>query len=256
MHAFTSPTAHCQIRWMDLPGNGIPLVMIHGLGCAASYEYPPLARLSPLQGRRMILVDLPGYGYSDKPDDFPYTTTAQAQVVTELLTHLHPGRVVLYGHSMGGSISIEVATTLGERLAGLVVSEPNFYPGGGFFSKRIAAFSEQQYITTVHRRMIRDEHSPWAGCMAAASPRAVWRSAQGLVNSQVDWLAHYCRLTVPTRLLFGEHSLPDAGFDTLQRRGNAVQVLPGCGHSMSWEAPAALAQALGEFCQQVERPVT
>lgn len=253
MHAFTSPSARCQVRWFDLPGNEIPLVIIHGLGCAASYEYPQIARDPALRDRRVILIDLPGYGYSDKPDDFSYTTSAQARVVMELLAHLGLDNVFIYGHSMGGSISIEVACLLGPRLTGLVVSEPNFYPGGGFFSKRIAAFSQQKYITSVHKRLCQEDTSPWGGCMAAASALAVWRSASFLVNTTQEWMAAYCGLSAPALLLFGEHSLPDAGFTRLQQRGCAVQVLPGCGHSMSWENPAALARALGAFCQAAER---
>lgn len=41
MNSFYSQHAGCTVRWHDLPGTGDPVVFIHGLGCASSYEYPP-----------------------------------------------------------------------------------------------------------------------------------------------------------------------------------------------------------------------
>jgi pimeloyl-ACP methyl ester carboxylesterase len=40
MNSFYSQQAGCAVRWQELPGQGEPLVFIHGLGCASSYEYP------------------------------------------------------------------------------------------------------------------------------------------------------------------------------------------------------------------------
>ena len=109
MNSFYSQQAGCTVRWHDLPGSGDPVVFIHGLGCAASYEYPRVVR-DPLFGaRRAILIDLPGSGYSDKPERYSYKTTDQAHVVAELIDHLKLDAFWLYGHSMGGSIAIETA---------------------------------------------------------------------------------------------------------------------------------------------------
>ena len=44
MNSFYSQQAGCTVRWHDLPGTGDPVVFIHGLGCAASYEYPRVVR--------------------------------------------------------------------------------------------------------------------------------------------------------------------------------------------------------------------
>ena len=116
MNSFYSQQAGCTVRWHDLPGTGDPVVFIHGLGCASSYEYPRVVH-DPLFGaRRAILIDLPGSGYSDKPEHYSYKTTDQAYVVAELIDHLKLDAFWLYGHSMGGSIAIETA---GEGTDGL-----------------------------------------------------------------------------------------------------------------------------------------
>jgi pimeloyl-ACP methyl ester carboxylesterase len=149
MNSFYSQQAGCTVRWHDLPGSGDPVVFIHGLGCASSYEYPRVVR-DPLFGaRRAILIDLPGSGYSDKPEHYSYKTTDQAHVVAELIDHLKLDAFWLYGHSMGGSIAIETAGLLASRVKGLMVSEPNFHAGGGMFSRSIAAQTEQQFLSRV-----------------------------------------------------------------------------------------------------------
>ena len=106
MNSFYSQQAGCTVRWHDLPGTGDPVVFIHGLGCASSYEYPRVVRDLKFGARRAILIDLPGSGYSDKPEHYSYHTTDQARVVAELIDHLELDAFWLYGHSMGGSIAI------------------------------------------------------------------------------------------------------------------------------------------------------
>lgn len=100
MNGFFSSVAGATLRWLDLPGEGLPLVFIHGLGCASSYDYPasPAPRA---QRAAQNAIDLPGFGYSDKPHDFSYNIHSQAQAVEQVLDHLHLQRFALYGHSMG-----------------------------------------------------------------------------------------------------------------------------------------------------------
>ena len=182
MNGFFSSVAGATLRWLDLPGDGLPVVFIHGLGCASSYDYPRVASDPALNGRRKILIDLPGFGYSDKPHDFSYNIHIQAQVVEQLLNHLRLQRFALFGHSMGGSIAIEAAGLLGERVTTLLVSEPNLFAGGGEYSRRIAAQTEAAFIAEGYARMLAEERSPWAGCLQNSAPWAVWRAASSLMR--------------------------------------------------------------------------
>ena len=192
--------------------------------------------------------DLPGSGYSDKPDNYRYCTSEQAQVVVELLNHLGLDSLWLYGHSMGGSIAIETATLLTSRVKGLIVSEPNFHAGGGMFSRAIAAQTEQHFLAQGYDDMLRAETSPWAGSLQSNAPRAVWRGATSLVEGvKPDWEHLFLSLRCPVMLVFGERSLPDDDFNRLQQNGVAVKIIPDAGHSMSWENPSALAQTLSGF---------
>lgn len=245
MNSFYSQQAGCTVRWQDLPGHGDPVVFIHGLGCASSYEYPRVVCDPQFGAHRAILIDLPGSGYSDKPEHFSYRTCDQAQVVVELLTHLNLDAFWLYGHSMGGSIAIETATLIQHRLRGLIVSEPNFHAGGGMFSRGIAAQEETTFIESGYAAMLAAETSPWAGCLGSNAPYAVWRGAASLVAGvQPDWAAQFLALKCPVTLLFGLLSLPDEEAEEMQRHGMKTIVIPMAGHSMSWENPSALAGAI------------
>ena len=226
MNGFYSSVAGATLRWHDFPGDGLPVVFIHGLGCASSYDYPRIASDPALRERRKILIDLPGFGYSDKPRAFSYNIHEQALVLEQFLSHLRLQRFALFGHSMGGSIAIEAAGLLGERVTTLLVSEPNLFAGGGEYSRRIAAQSETAFVADGYARLLAEERSPWAGCLQNSAPWAVWRAASSLIRgSDTPWFTQLCQLRCQKMLIVGERSrsascpMPDTRWRGKIRRG-------------------------------------
>ena len=53
------------LRYLDFPGSDPPIVFIHGLGVASTFDYPLVAADQHLAGHRKLLPDLLGHGYSD-----------------------------------------------------------------------------------------------------------------------------------------------------------------------------------------------
>lgn len=248
MESFYSQTAQCHVRCHDFPGEGTPIVFIHGLGCASSYDYPRVASDPTLVEHRTILVDLPGSGYSEKPDEYDYSTTSQARVVIELLRHLQLPSCWLYGHSMGGSIAIEVVSNAPELICGLMVSEPNFHSGGGEFSLAIASHSLPEFEQNVWPGFLKDVSTPWAGCLLSHTPMGVWRSAKSLIEGvNPSWYQRFQAIEKPKLLIFGEHSLPDNDFTALAAQGICTAVIPNAAHSIAWQNPPALAAAIHHF---------
>lgn len=249
MQSFFSQHARCRVRYHDLPGGGVPLLFVHGLGCASSYEYPRVFADPAFGNRRGVLIDLPGCGFSEKPEEYSYSTSDQALVVAELVEHMGLHRFYLYGHSMGGSIAIEVAALMPAKIAGLIVSEPNFQAGGGTFSRVIAGQDESAFVSQGYAALLAAEQSSWAGSLLSNAPYALWRGASSLVKGVApSWFETFTTLQLPKSLIFGEASLPDADFDAVQATGINTIIIPNAGHAMSWENPAGLARALANFC--------
>ncbi|SPO01869.1 uncharacterized protein DNG_04542 [Cephalotrichum gorgonifer] len=240
-----------KMRFLEFQGNGTPLLMIHGLGCASSFEYPHVALAPALRGRRIFLIDLLGFGYSDCPDDFGYSVEDHALQIYRFVEEQGFDEVDIFGHSMGGSIAIEAADLLGSKIKHLILSEANLDSGGGEASRLIAAYEETDYINGGHLKTFNEAHADgatdWAATMRAASALAVHRGARSLVDgASPDWRSRFVRHPARKTFIFGEHSLPDPDTERLSSEGILVPVVPNAGHSMGLENPHGLAEAIAE----------
>jgi len=104
-----------RIHYIEHPGSGSPVVLIHGLpGTAEDWEdVTPL-----LAGHRTIAIDRPGFGYSTG-GYVPFDR--QLEAIHELLGKLHVTRPILVGHSYGGTISLGFAERYPNDVSGLVL---------------------------------------------------------------------------------------------------------------------------------------
>ncbi len=94
--------------WVRGPKNGKPVVLVHGLG-GRSEDWHNLAPYMVAAGFRVYMPDLPGYGRSDKPNNFSYSIADEANAVVGFMNAVGLGQVDLGGHSMGGWVVQRVA---------------------------------------------------------------------------------------------------------------------------------------------------
>jgi pimeloyl-ACP methyl ester carboxylesterase len=78
-----------------------------------------LPYLSP--PRRVVAFDFLGWGNSDKPSGYPYTTVNQVGDLDAVVTQLGLGPVTLVAHDASGPPAIDWALAHTERVAGLVL---------------------------------------------------------------------------------------------------------------------------------------
>ena len=84
-----------KIRYNDFYGDSIPIVFIHGLGCAGSFDYIEVAYALGSE-HRIILVDLLGAGYSDKPLLFKYTVASHVKYLKEFIEDLNLEKNIIW----------------------------------------------------------------------------------------------------------------------------------------------------------------
>jgi len=100
-------------------GTGGPtVVLVHGLGGSHLNWLSIAPRLA--EDHRVLALDLPGFGLSP-PAGRRCTIPANARALTESISRLSAGPVILVGNSMGGLISLGVAAMHPQRVAGLVL---------------------------------------------------------------------------------------------------------------------------------------
>jgi pimeloyl-ACP methyl ester carboxylesterase len=111
-----------------------PVVLVHGAsGNLGDLRLALGDRLA--QSRRVVLVDRPGHGWSDRPGGARDASPArQAALIVQALERLGIERFVLLGHSLGGAVATAFALAYPDRLAGLVLLAPVTHPWRGGLS--------------------------------------------------------------------------------------------------------------------------
>ncbi len=249
MKEYLIKNINARIRYHDLTGEETPIIFIHGLGCASSFDYPQVASIKHLYNHRRILLDLLGSGFSDKPNKFTYTIEDHANYLAELIEYLGLTKLIAYGHSMGGSIAITLASRCVERIESIIISEANLDSGGGFFSKKIASYNENDYSSIGHSKIIQDSREDsnenWAVGLIHSLPIAINRESKSLVAGQTpSWRELFYNLNISRTFIFGKNSLPDPDLEVLKKQNVHIEIVEKAGHSMAWENPEGLALAI------------
>jgi pimeloyl-ACP methyl ester carboxylesterase len=105
-------------------GTGKPVIAIHGLGATKASMLPTVAAMAG-DRFRVIALDLPGFGDSDKPLGAPYDPRFFARAAIALLDALEIDRAHFVGNSLGGRVALEVALHAPERVDRLGLLAPS-----------------------------------------------------------------------------------------------------------------------------------
>jgi pimeloyl-ACP methyl ester carboxylesterase len=102
----------------EVHGAGEPtLVFVHGWSCDARYWHAQVPRFS--RQHRVVTIDLAGHGHSGTART-QYTMKAFGEDVQAVTEAVGSRNVILIGHSMGGSVIVEAARLMPDRVIALV----------------------------------------------------------------------------------------------------------------------------------------
>jgi pimeloyl-ACP methyl ester carboxylesterase len=264
---------HVEVEGVDLayvdegPRDATPLLLVHGLGATLDHWALAIPRLA--RKRRVVALDLPGFGRSAKPDR-PYGPQDFVTLLGGFTRALGLEHIALAGHSMGGAVCAEFALSHPFRVSRLVLVDA---AGMTRMPTRLLDFLVHRFErridpkrVTLPPRLVRAmvklvffEPIPFAdrnvGRILASMSEADWpdrvrsfvRAATGLSRSQVR--ARLADIRMPTLILWGERDriLPVRHGRALAGgiAGSKLHVFPRCGHCPQIEKP-------DEFCEVVE----
>jgi len=109
-----------RIHVRDYSGAGPPIILMHGFPDNLHLYDRLVPYLSP-PPRRIVLFDFLGWGNSDKPSGYAYTTANQVGDLDAVITQLGLEQVLLVAHDASGPPAIDWALDRTERVAGLVL---------------------------------------------------------------------------------------------------------------------------------------
>lgn len=280
LHAALAPGHDCPVPPRELAtvslGDGPPVLLVHGFA-AFKESWGPLPQMLARGGRRVVAVDLPGWGESPGSRRQPHTAAWYAERLEPLAASLGP--LLLVGHSLGSQASVHLALRRPDLVRGLMVLSPQVVkrrqtgrwprvpsdwaalPVIGPVACRyfFRAFSrndarlERGFAAVVADRS-RWERDPEARALMdeakrrfrAADP-AVWGKALNRALRH-DLRVPAARVSRPATILVGEADRitkpPTAVGLAEALPGSALVRVPAVGHLPQWEAPDAVMAAI------------
>jgi pimeloyl-ACP methyl ester carboxylesterase len=110
-------------------GSGPVVLLLHGFGGSIYSFRHQIGTLA--ERHRVLAVDLPGFGLSDRPKDVDLSHTAGAERIREFLDRMGVERATVMGASMGGAIAARLAAAHPERVERLILAAgapPDYRP--------------------------------------------------------------------------------------------------------------------------------
>lgn len=238
-----------RMRWAELPGAEPARVYLHGLGATSPAYFAETAAHPLLAGRRSLLLDLLGFGISDRPTGFPYTLEAHADAVAEALRAAGVGAADVVAHSMGGSVAIVLAARHPDLVARLVLVDANLDRieprRGAAGSGGIAALSEEEFLAGGWERIRDAAGAHWWSTMRLAGLEALHRSAVHLTRGSEPVMRELLmKLPMARTFLLPADDGPLPGADALVAAGVRVVAVPNCGHNIMLDNPEAYVRAV------------
>jgi pimeloyl-ACP methyl ester carboxylesterase len=253
-------------------GDPLPLLLLHGTSASLHTWEAWAAELSP--HRRVISVDLPGFGLTGPNADGDYSDARYVSFVRNFLSRLGVGRAIVAGNSLGGEIAWQLALADPPRVAGLVLVDAaghDFVPESlplGFRIARTPVLREGMRWL-LPRRAIEDSVVSVYGDASRVSAAVVDRYYELTLREgnrvalmrRMDQLApgpieRLGEIKVPTLILWGgkDRLIPPRWGREFHAAipGSRLVVFPELGHVPQEEDPAATLAALRDWLPQVK----
>ncbi|HEU4605520.1 MAG TPA: alpha/beta fold hydrolase [Nitrososphaera sp.] len=251
-----------SVRYSDV-GSGEPALLIHGLGGSIESWTNNAGGLA--KSLRVIMVDLPGFGLSDKPK-MSYTIKFYRDFVIQFLKLLQLEQVSIVGSSLGGHVAAEVAISRPDLVRMLVmISPPGALPRSFKgtpalmrYAKVINAKSAQQIkqaLFAVDSKPVDDSYAQLVyqkmtmpGAREAFLSALMGSAKAPRLNSRLH------KIKAPTLLLWGKEDImiPVRFAESFVKMKNCrIVLLERCGHRPHVDRPALFNKLVADFLTEL-----
>jgi pimeloyl-ACP methyl ester carboxylesterase len=252
------PAGNLYIRdgGADEHPDALPILLLHSLGGNGGQWALQLDHVR--RHRRGVALDFRGHGESDPAEDGDYSVAALASDVAAVADQLSLRRFFLAGHSLGSAVAIEYAGHHPERVAGLLLVDPN-----GDLS-RMPEKESRPFLESLRANPLAELESYFRQLVVGGDPDAaswvledlrlthedaVAKAAEGTLRYQpLPALKRYKgpRLSIVSdmnRLPYSLHNLlPDL----------PTHLMTGTGHWLMMDRPEAFNRLLDGFVEKVD----
>jgi pimeloyl-ACP methyl ester carboxylesterase len=262
-----------RVRYVDLgEGDGPPFLLVHGLSGNWQNWLENIPRLAA--ERRVVALDLPGFGQSDDPAE-RITMPRYGRAVNELAETLDLGEVVLVGNSMGGFVAAETAIQFPARVERLVLVSAAGITSSDLRREPVMVWGRAAMMAgargAAEKRMAivrpRIRHAVYSAIMRHPSliaAETLWEMSEGAGRSafapaleailDYDFRDRLPEISAPTLIVWGENDMliPVGDAEEYERLIPSARrlVLRDTGHVSMIERPPTFNEALIEFARE------
>ena len=261
------------------PADAMPVVLLHGAsGNLRDMQLTLGARLAARH--RVILIDRPGHGWSDRGGDGSDAASLprQAELIGQALERLGVKRAIIVGHSFAGAVALGFALAFPDRVAGLVLLAPVSHPWttgiawfytltaapmiGPLFARTIVLPMSYPFLDRLAYTVFTPQPMP-PTYVSDAATALVLRPAEFVANARdvaqlLDGVTRqsprYAEITAPTVIITGDRDpivsprIHSQALAAMLPHARLI-MLPGIGHAVQHVAADLVVSELDRLAQ-------
>lgn len=247
-----------RASYVDL-GSGEPVLLLHGLGGSIESWANSIGGLA--KSFRVIAVDLPGFGLSDKPK-MNYAIRFYTKFVSQFLKELEINKISIVGSSLGGHVAAEVAISHPRLVKKLVLVSPagalpRSFKGSPALWRYVQvinakSFEQAKYaLFAVDNKPVDDSYAQSVyEKISMPGAREAFMSALAGSAKAPRLTSRLNKIKAPTLLLWGkeDYMIPVKFAEPfIEMKNCRVILLEDCGHRPHFERPELFTKMVADF---------
>jgi len=278
----TTPQGRLHLTRCDPQGRpAATIVLIHGASGNNADVMAPLGDRLAARGYRVLAVDRPGHGYSNRLRDNASSPAAQARAIRAALEADGVTRAVVVGHSWAGAVASAFALDHADFTSGIVLLAPVTHPWprgvrwyyrlasapfvGWLFANALLlpaglASLEGALAGVFTPQPVPSNYAEIIGAVLALRPWVFRANAEDIADlrGHLEKQAPRMRdIAIPVAILAGDRDavvLTERHCSACMREiaGATLEMLPGVGHSPHWAAPEKTVETIAALVARTQ----